>query len=229
MKQLLKNIISFLTCIILKCKNNLTVKKSIIFLSDIYSNDKTNIVYVVESRLEHSKVHINGKNNIIKIHGYHSNLTINVIGSNNSICIEKNAALILSEITVRGKNCKIEIGKNSTFGKRCCIVCMGDDNIVSIGDNCMFAEQVDVWNTDSHPIFDDDLTLINHSRPVYIGNHVWIGKYCKILKGSIIDNNAIVGMSSLVTGHIVHNSLNVGTPSKCIKKGINWDRKFIDQ
>lgn len=229
MKNAIKKIISFFTIIIVRIRANLILERSSILLSQIYTKDKSNSVHLIDSNLEFSKITFNGKNHKIRISGNHSRIKINIYGERNSLYISKRASLILSEITIRGKGCKIEIGEDTTFGKNCCLVCMGENNRITIGDQCMFAEQIDVWSSDSHPILNSKKEIINSSKPIIIGNHVWIGKYSKILKGAIIEENSIIGMNTLVTSHIKHNTLNVGIPSKSIKQDINWNKNFINK
>ena len=104
----------------------------------------------------------------------------------------------------------------------------GNSNSIVIGRECMFAENVEIWSSDTHPIFTKDSeTIINPSKPVSIGNHVWLGKYVIVLKGVTIDDDAVVGMRSLVTRNIEGNSLNVGIPTMQIRRNINWKRDFI--
>ena len=91
----------------------------------------------------------------------------------------------------------------------------------------MFSEDIDVWNSDSHPIFNAEGEVINPSRPIHIGNHVWVGKRVKILKGITIGDNAVIGMDSLVTKDIEPNTLNAGSPAVIVKRNINWERSFI--
>lgn len=229
MKKSIKRIISFFTIIIVRIRANIILNRSSILFSKIYSKDKSNLVHLIDSNLEFSKIIFHGKNNKIKIHGNHTRIRINIYGEGNSIDISKRTSLILSEITIRGKGCKIEIGEDTTFGKNCCLVCMGENNKITIGNQCMLAEQIDIWSSDSHPILNSKKEIINGSKPIIIGNHVWIGKYSKILKGTIIEENSIIGMNTLVTSHIKHNTLNVGIPSKCIKQDINWDKNFINK
>ena len=106
---------------------------------------------------------------------------------------------------------------------------MGEHNSIIIGNECMFAEDIEIWNTDSHPILDYHGKLLNPSKPIHIGNHVWCGKHSKILKGVTIGDNAIIGMQSIVTKDIFPNTLNVGIPAKVIRENINWDRHFINK
>jgi acetyltransferase-like isoleucine patch superfamily enzyme len=90
----------------------------------------------------------------------------------------------------------------------------------------MFAENIDLWATDSHPIFNIDNKLINPSKPISIGDFVWIVSKCTILKGVTIGNGSIIGMSSTVTKNIESSTLNVGNPIRCIKTDIRWKREF---
>ena len=91
----------------------------------------------------------------------------------------------------------------------------------------MLADNVDIFSSDTHPIFDENNKLINHSKPIEISDHVWIGLHSKILKGVCVGEGAIIGMASLVTKNIMPHTLNVGAPAKCIKEGVKWSRDFI--
>ena len=133
-----------------------------------------------------------------------------------------------STLVLRGNNCKIEIGEGSTFGG-IYMVCMGQNNFIKIGKECMFAENIDIWATDSHPIYDTDNVLINPSKPIVIGNHVWVGAKSSILKGVQIDGGAVIGMSSIVTKNVNAFTLNVGNPLRCIKQNVKWNREFINE
>lgn len=51
---------------------------------------------------------------------------------------------------------------------------------------------------------------------VKIGNNVWLGESCTILKGVTIGNNCIIGLGSVITKDIPDNSVAVGIPAKVI-------------
>ena len=55
------------------------------------------------------------------------------------------------------------------------------------------------------------------SGKIYIGNDVWIAENCTILKGSIINDGAVIGAKSLVNGEINSFGVAVGVPAKVIK------------
>ncbi len=151
---------------------------------------------------------------------------IKIFGENNTVKIGKGGYLAQLRIVVRGNNCKVSIGDDVTTGSAF-IACMGKDNYVIIGEDCMLSENVDIWASDTHAIYDNQGNLINKSVPIVLGKHVWLGKGAAILKGVSIGDGAVVGMRTLVTKNIKARTLNVGSPSKVIKEEVNWKRGFI--
>lgn len=57
----------------------------------------------------------------------------------------------------------------------------------------------------------------NTVSPVVIGEDVWIAAGAKILKGSVIQDGAIIGAQSVVKGEIPENAVVVGVPARVIK------------
>lgn len=201
-------------------------KKSILFLTKL-RGIKCNRFILNHTTIKRCNILVNGINNEVNFQEcYLWKTNIQVIGNNNQIIINPNVKIHLTKIILRGNDCIIKIGNATTFGSAY-IVCMGKSNSINIGKECMFAEDIEIWNTDSHPIFDSNGNITNVSKPINIGNHVWCGKGSKILKGVSIGDNAVIGMQALVTKNIGACTLNVGIPSKSIKSNINWDRHFI--
>lgn len=196
-----------------------------LFLSKIKVENK-NIFNADNAKINRTSIIINGIDNEVYLKGglYKTSIRINGVGC--KLILYPNVNMNNTEIVINGNNCIVCIGYGSTFGGSY-IVCMGNGNSVNIGEECMFAEKVELWASDSHPIFNSNGIVINPSKPIVIGNHVWLGKYSKVMKGVAIGDNSVVGMASLVTKDIEPNSLNVGSPSIKIKEDINWDRKFI--
>lgn len=226
MKRLIKKSWTLLTLLIWKLKGlKSTVKKSIFFLSK-FQIEKSNDLHIIGATLVKSNVEVQGKNNRLFIFGEINKSKINIWGDNNQIIISPKVQLNNSTLVLRGTNCIIEIGEGTTFGG-IYMVCMGKNNYIKIGKECMFAEGIDIWATDSHPIYNDDSLLINPSKPITIGNNVWIGAKSSILKGVQIEDGAVIGMSSIVTKDVSAFTLNVGNPLRCIKTNVNWEREFI--
>lgn len=226
MKNIIIKIISYYTCLYIRFfKRYMQIYKSILFLTKIAGSSE-NHIKIKNSSIKNSNISITGKYNIIDIKGQLWRSYIMITGNNNCIEISPNVILNCSKIIIRGDNCIVKIGQGSSFGSSY-MICMGKQNSIDIGEHCMFGENIEIWNSDSHPIFDTEHQIINPSIPIKIGNHVWGGKGCKILKGVNIGDNAIIGMDTLVTKDIAPNTLNVGIPAHCIRKNVNWDRCFI--
>lgn len=80
-------------------------------------------------------------------------------------------------------------------------------------------------DTDGHSIYNMDNQIINYKKPIYIGNHVWLGCNTTLLKGAQIDNNVIIGTNTILSKHIEGSSIIVaGNPCRVIKQIVNWLR-----
>ena len=174
-----------------------------------------------------------------------------VKGKNNSIVIGRKARLNNCHFTIIGNNCKIIIGGGSTIVSNVHFWCQDDNStiiigndftmgsghiaategkIIKIGNDCMFSDDIEIRNGDSHSILDIVANKrINHAESVVIGNHVWLTAHVRVLKGSIIKSNSIIVNSSVVTGKLeIENALYSGIPCKLLKQQIIWDRNKID-
>ena len=73
---------------------------------------------------------------------------------------------------------------------------------------------------DAHVIYGEDGSVINESREIVIGDKVWIGCDCKVLKGTSIPDNCVIGANSIITSgsKMEPNSLIIGSPAKSVKR-----------
>lgn len=170
-----------------------------------------------------SSIACKGTGNVIRIHNklLHSEITIE--GNNNLISFEEGGFISHSRILIRANNAHITVGKRTNI-LSVCIICQGERNYIEIGDDCLFSRDIDIWNSDTHTIYDSDGNVINYSAPIKIGNHVWIGKHVRILKNVTIGDNTVVGMNSLVSKNLPNNSIAVGAPATVTKSNITWSK-----
>lgn len=113
---------------------------------------------------------------------------------------------------------------------------------VKIGDRCLLVKprlvQIDTSIPDLLEIGNDvhlnaGLTIMTHDwagfvflekyndyvpshAAVKIGNNVWFGRNCTVLKGVTIGDNVIIGACSVVTKSIPANTVAVGSPAKVV-------------
>lgn len=96
----------------------------------------------------------------------------------------------------------IQIGDNVFVNKGCFIV--GRKSIM-IGDNCTLGPNVLIYDHD-HGIHKEERNVYT-VKDVIIGNDVWIGANCIILKGTEIGNGCVIGAGTIVKGKIPDNCI----------------------
>lgn len=96
---------------------------------------------------------------------------------------------------------------------------------ILIGEDCMFAPNVWIRNSDEHLIFDlDSLEQINSSGEVIIYPHTWICQDSLILKNTQVGPGSIVGAKSLVIKDVPSFSIVGGNPARILKRNVSWER-----
>lgn len=115
------------------------------------------------------------------------------------------------------KNAIISIGDNFGITAASTIICY---NKIIVGKDCLFSWDVELMDSDMHSI---KPSAENARCEILIGNHVWIGSNCTILKNSKIMDNSIIGARTLLNKEFLEgNILIAGNPGKMIKRNINW-------
>ena len=142
--------------------------------------------------------------------------------------------IILGKVYINAKN--IKVGKNVTFYPGVYLwgndIEIGDNvdigigtiiyskNGIKIGNNTNIAGQCYIIDS-NHGTKKGNLIReqADDAAPngITIGDDVWIGAQCSILKGAQIDDGAVIGVQSLVNKHVPANAIMAGTPCKIIK------------
>jgi len=181
-----------------------------------------NILKTDHTIIRQCTISVSGNNNVVDLgQADIFNSAISISGTDTRLCIHDAARIYNMHIIIKNSvGGYIEIGSSTHLGGGT-IVCAGNNNYITIGNNCMIAENVEIWNSDTHVITYQG-GYLNNDSPIQIHNHVWLGKGVTVLKGVVIGENAIVGMKSLVTKNINPNTINAGIPSKEIRDQVNW-------
>ena len=85
---------------------------------------------------------------------------------------------------------------------------------INIGKEVLISREVFIYDSDHHPLLDDNGNQTNPLRPVTIGDHVWIGLKSTIIRGSKIGDGAVISAGSLVAGRIRPGTMAVGSPAR---------------
>ena len=118
-----------------------------------------------------------------------------------------------------GKNGQLEFGSGFDITAESQIVCFKH---ITFGNDVLISWQCLIMDTDFHKVIKNN-QISNHDKEINIGNHVWIGCRCTILKGvNISDGCVIASNSNLVKSINETSSLIGGNPGKVINRDIEW-------
>lgn len=111
----------------------------------------------------------------------------------------------------------IEIGDETFINYDCIIL---DACKVKIGKNVMIGPRTCIF-TSSHPIYAPvRISGYNISKPINIGDDVWIGGCVVLNPGVSIGKGSVIGSGSVVTKDIPENVIAFGNPC-CVIRNIN--------
>lgn len=100
---------------------------------------------------------------------------------------------------------------------------------IEIGNDVLLSWDILIIDTDSHLIRNKLLEVINHDKPIIIGDNVWIGCRSIILKGTMIKKFYVIAVGSLVhKNYMQENALIGGFPAAVIMSDIVWRQGQID-
>ena len=167
------------------------------------------------------------------------------------------AKIVRIPFDIRNMN-KIKIGKNFVSGFNCRIESFSNKEIsieigkdvqindyvhitglkcVIIGDGVLIASKVYIsdcvhgsylgnqYDSDPNTIPSDRILF---SKPVYIGDNVWLGEFVSVLPGVRIGKGTIVGANSVVSKSLPEFVIAVGSPARPIKK-FNFEKKIWEK
>ena len=115
---------------------------------------------------------------------------------------------------------ELTIGDNCRFNANSDIICRKK---ISFGDDCLISWECLIMDGDFHKIYSHEETKpINQDQGITIGNHVWIGSRCTVLKGAAIPDYSVLASCSLVTKALALENC-IYASNKIIKENIRWE------
>lgn len=176
-------------------------------LEKIFVLIKSRVLYFV-FRISYGKKIITNKDNIIR--------------GKFSVSINKNAKCVLGKHLISMgplyikllQDAQLQIGENCFFNHNCSITCVKD---IKIGSGCNFANNIVIVDHD-HKVSAKGVEKDLVSKPIVIGNSVWIGANVTILKGVTIGNGAVVAANSVVRNDVKAHTIVAGAPAKTVKE-----------
>lgn len=107
---------------------------------------------------------------------------------------------------------KIVIGENCAINQRCYLDGRGK---LIIGNNVNIGRCVSIY-TASHDYNNSKFPMI--TKPVQIGNDVWIASHAIVLPGVGIGKGAVIAAGAVVTKDVEEFSVVAGNPAKEVRK-----------
>jgi acetyltransferase-like isoleucine patch superfamily enzyme len=142
-----------------------------------------------------------------------------------SLCIRHKGRLTIDGdvIIFRGtrilidKGAHLEIGDKSYINFDSAVTCF--ERII-IGSNCAISWNANILDGNVH-----ELTVAGtphpRTRPLRIGNNVWIGTGAMIV-GATIGDGTVVGAGSVVTSNMPSGVLVAGNPARIAREEVTW-------
>lgn len=136
------------------------------------------------------------------------------------ISADKNSFLVIGDRCASNKNVRIKaanggvisIGKQCFFNDNCSITALGK---IEIGEKCSIANNVVIVDHDHNFTRQGDKSFIIGS--ITIGNNVWIGANCVILKNVSIGDNSVIAAGCVIRENVPPNSMVYQRRITCVK------------
>ena len=145
--------------------------------------------------------------------------TLFAVWDHASLVIDGNFRFMTGCRVIVDEGARLELGSGyMNYGSS--IACF---NHIRIGCDVAIADNVSIRDSDNHRILNG-----NHmpTKPISIGDHVWIGMNVTILKGVTIGDGSFIAAGSVVTRDVPPGVLVGGVPAKVIKNNVLWDREW---
>ena len=122
-----------------------------------------------------------------------------------------------SKLSVRGD---LKLGADFNMTAESTIVCAKE---IRFGDDCLLAWDILVMDTDEHPLYNKENERINPDKAILVGDHVWVGCKCVLLKGAEVPSNTVVAAGTLLTSSLADEHQVIGgNPPAVLKSDVHW-------
>lgn len=157
-----------------------------------------------------------------------NDVEIKIYGNGNLIYIDSNNTFTGIRFAIEDDNNEIRIASYTYIGTGSLLATL-ETTKITIGRDCMIAGPCEMRTSDSHSLTDLEGSRINSAKSICIGNHVWIGAGCMLLKGCSIPDDSIIAARSVLTSTkgLATHSLWGGSPAKLLKTEVNWKKERI--
>ena len=123
-----------------------------------------------------------------------------------------------SKLSIRGH---LSLGSDFNMTAESTIVCAKE---IRFGNDCLLSWDILVMDTDEHPLYNKENERINPNKAILVGDHVWVGCKCVLLKGAEVPSNTVIAAGTLLTSAVAGNHQVVGgNPPAVLKNDVRWE------
>jgi acetyltransferase-like isoleucine patch superfamily enzyme len=133
-----------------------------------------------------------------------------------SICIGRGSKICI------GEDARLTLGDNFVITGNSEIICQKE---ITFGNDCLLSWDILMMDTDFHHIINENGEITNQSKPIKIGNHVWLGCRSTILKGVTIADNNVISANSTITKNCLDENCIIGgqgNSQEILRQRIEW-------
>jgi len=112
---------------------------------------------------------------------------------------------------------ELEIGAETAILYNSTITCL---ERISIGRHCAISWGVNIFDGNAHELLVDGVPR-PRSRPVGIGDNVWIGSGATVM-GVAVGEGSVIGTGSVVVSDLPARVAAAGNPARVIRKNVSW-------
>jgi acetyltransferase-like isoleucine patch superfamily enzyme len=120
-------------------------------------------------------------------------------------------------VEVSKESSRFEVGDRTEFNNNLMVKSEGAG--IRIGQDGLFGAHVEIFDSDFHDLDPARRkTGVAKLAPVEIGDNVFVGMGVRILKGTKIGSDSVVGAGAVVTGSIPAGVIAAGNPARVIRE-----------
>jgi tetrahydrodipicolinate N-acetyltransferase len=116
------------------------------------------------------------------------------------------------------RGARLEIGPQTYVSPSSTITCTDH---IRIGSKCAISWNTNILDGNGHDLIVGGVPRPK-SRPVSIGDNVWIGTGVIVLSGVQIGSGAVVGAGSVVSSDVPARALVAGNPARIVREEVSW-------
>lgn len=141
------------------------------------------------------------------------------------LTLQKNSILTVHKGLYLNYNATIEVHKDGEMevgiayvNSNAVLICARK---IVLGEEVLVSREVFIYDSDHHDILNKFGEKTNIPKEIIIGNHVWIGIKSTIMKGTKLEDGAVIASNSVVISNIKAGQLASGNPARVFME-ITW-------